>query len=184
MHKPLLGEKIAVLVANGFEEKDLTELQRALLPYGATMRIISMDHGLVNSWNEGGWGLNFAADSALSAALAADFSMLVVPGGRRSIEKLKLTAHTRRFLNGFLDFRKPIVMFGDAVELLGFTEKAAGRTVTGPESAREALNKAGAVWKEEAFVIDGQLMTTAGGQTDAKNAADFLLQAYTMVEAA
>jgi protease I len=175
-------------VANGFEEKDLTEMQRALQLYGANMRIVSMDHGLVNSWNQGGWGLNFAADAVLSAALAADFSMLVVPGGRRSIEKLKLTAHTRRFINGFLDFRKPVVMFGDAVELLAFTDKAAGRTVTGPESVREALDKAGAVWKEEAYVADGSLMTiAANGGADAVSAkavAEFLVQDYSLVEAA
>ena len=97
----LQGAKIAILVANGFNEQDLTSAQRILQGYGAYLRVISMDNGLVNSWNGTGWGLNFAADKMLNEALAADFSMLMVPGGRRSVDKLKLTAHTRRFINGF-----------------------------------------------------------------------------------
>src|SRR5690606_33724615 len=117
--------------------------QKALLPFGANIRIVSMDHGLVNSWNGLGWGLHFAADKALNSALAADFSMLVVPGGRRSLEKLKLTAHTKRFISGFVDSRKPVAFFGEAVELLAFAERAAGKTVTGPASCKDTMEMAG-----------------------------------------
>lgn len=162
MTKALLGQKLAVLVANGFCEKDLTEMQRALLKTGANVRIIGMDQGLVNSWNENGWGLNFAADQMLSEALGANFSMLVIPGGQRSVDKLKLTAHTRRFIGSFLDARKPVVAFDQAVELVAFAQRISGRTVTGPDNLKDEAVKVGAVWVEESFVIDGNLMT--GGE--------------------
>lgn len=97
MSKTFVGDKIAILVANGFTEQDLTHTQRALQAQGANTRIIGMDNGLVNSWTGDAWGHHFAADCALNMALAADYDMLIIPGGRRSIEKLKLTAHTRRF---------------------------------------------------------------------------------------
>ena len=132
MKKPLLGEKIAVLVANGFSEKDLTLTQKALINAGASIRIVSMDHGLVNSWNDLGWGLNFAADQVLSEALAADYDMLLVPGGQRSVEKLKLTAHTRRFIGGFVGMSKPVVFFEEAADLLAFADRAAGIALCGP----------------------------------------------------
>lgn len=191
MRKPLSGEKIAVLVANGFCEKDLTALQRALQPLGAAMRIISMDHGLVNSWDGEGWGLNFAADASLSAALAADFSMLVIPGGSRSVEKLKLTAHTRRFIGGFIDMGKPVLTFGAALDLLVFTEKLAGRSVTGPDSLRAAAEQAGASWVEAAFAVDRNLMTAPGMDEQGERAAafiaaaaDFLVASVTQAQAA
>ncbi len=159
MNKPLLGEKIAVLVSNGFSEKDFTHIQKTLMSAGADMRIVSMDNGLVNSWNDEGWGLNFAADTALSAALAADYTMLLVPGGQRSIEKLKLTAHTRRFVNGFLNAKKPAVLFEDAVDLLVFAEKAGEYDVAGPQKLKESLEQAGATWVDCVYAVDGSLMT-------------------------
>jgi protease I len=159
MHKPLLGQKLAVLVANGFCEKDLTEMQRGLMKTGADVRIVGMDQGLVNSWNESGWGLNFASDKMLSEALGADFSMLVIPGGQRSVDKLKLTAHTRRFIGSFMDSRKPVVAFDQAIDLIVFAQRVTGRTITGPAQLKEEAEKAGAVWADEAFAIDGNLMT-------------------------
>ncbi|MCB9983201.1 MAG: DJ-1/PfpI family protein [Rhodospirillales bacterium] len=126
MSQSLRGQKVAVLVANGFCEKDLTVLQKEILHSGAQIRIVSMDAGLVNSWDDestpGGWGLNFAADAVLSRALAADYDMLVVPGGVRNIEKLQLTAHTRRFIRGFVEAGKAVVFYNNAVGLLRFAE--------------------------------------------------------------
>lgn len=181
MKKPLLGEKIAVLVANGFAEQDLTQAQKILRTAGADIRIVSMDNGLVTSWADTGWGLNFAADSVLSEALAVDYTMLLVPGGQRSVEKLKLTAHTRRFINGFLNAKKPTVMFEDAVDLLVFSEKAGEYEVSGAEKLKDALEEAGAVWNDSASTTDGMLLT---GKSDSetrdmlcKEAAGFLIGA-------
>lgn len=188
MQKPLLGVKTAVLVANGFNEKDLTETQTALQKLGTHVRIISMDHGLVNSWSGDGWGLNFAADQVLSAALAADYEMLVVPGGQRSADKLKLTAHTKRFIGGFLDAQKPVVLFGEALDLLIFADKIAGRRVAGPQSLKDAAEAAGAEWTAEDSAIDGNLMTGGAADTDltayAREAAGFFASWFTVSKAA
>jgi protease I len=188
MRKPLIGENLAVLVANGFHESDLTMTQKALQPLGANIRIVSMDHGLVNSWNEQGWGLHFAADKALNAALAADFSMLVIPGGSRSIEKLKLTAHTRRFISGFIDMRKPVAFFGDAVELLGFSERLSGRSVVSSESFKEQALAAGANISQDVYQIDESIIT--GGYDAAtlpeyvQAVSSFFVSSFSMKEAA
>ena len=48
MDQPLAGKTIAILVANGFEEVEMTEAQRALLKTGAILRTISPEQGLVN----------------------------------------------------------------------------------------------------------------------------------------
>ena len=188
MSKPMLGQKLAVLVANGFCETDLTTAQRTLQKAGVNVRIVSMDQGLVNSWNGNGWGLNYAADHALNAALAADFDILLIPGGQRSIEKLKLTAHTKRFINGFMNAAKPVIAFDEALDLLVFCEKVQGRTITGPDALRPAAEAAGAQWSESPFVMDGNLMT--GGAADAsiedfvKAVSEQLLSVYGEKQAA
>lgn len=159
MNKPFIGKKIAILVANGFNEQDLTLTQRSLQSKGANTRIIGMDNGLVNSWTGDAWGHHFASDQVLSTALAADFSMLVVPGGRRSIEKLKLTAHTRRFIGGFMDAGKPVAIFDDALDLLVFAEKVDGVTVAGPESMKDLVEEKGGIFSVSECEISGNLIS-------------------------
>jgi protease I len=181
MKKPLLGEKIAVLVANGFSEKDLTFTQKNLVNAGGVLRIVGMDHGLVNSWNDQGWGLNFATDQVLSEALAADFDMLIVPGGQRSIDKLKLTAHTRRFVGGFVGMNKPVAFFEEAVDLLLFAERAQGYTVTGPEKLQAEAEMAGADWSGESSVVCKNIIT--GRSSDHGNEAYALEVGRFLVEA-
>lgn len=180
MRKTLQGTKIAVLVANGFSEKDMTLTQQALLPAGASIRIVSMDHGLVNSWNESGWGLNFASDQVLSEALAADYDMLIVPGGQRSIDKLKMTAHTRRFVGGFVDAGKPAALFEEAVGLLLFAGRAEGHTITGPESLCSEAEGAGASWADEEYVISRSLITgrssEKGSEGYARKVGEFFVE--------
>lgn len=162
-HKILSGVKIAVLVGNGFDEADMTEAQRALLLAGASLKVVGVDQGLVNGWQGTGWGHHFAVDSPLSAALAADYAMLVVPGGQRSLDKLKMTAHTRRFIGGFMAANKPVAALGDAVRLLAFADQLAGRCVSGPESVREEAASAGAVWTDSPLSVDGALLTGKTG---------------------
>lgn len=159
MSKTLIHEKIAILLANGFNEQEMTATQKILQKQGAHTRLISMDHGLVNSWTGTAWGHHFAADCILSSVLAADFSMLLIPGGRRSIEKLKLTAHTRRFINGFLNTGKPLALMGDAAELLYGNETARGRSVCGPDYLEQGAATAGLVWKKGSVNVDGNLLT-------------------------
>lgn len=181
MKKPLLGEKIAVLVANGFSEKDLTLTQKALIADGGSIRIIGMDHGLVNSWNDQGWGLNFAVDQVLSEALAADFDMLIVPGGQRSIEKLKLTAHTRRFIGGFVGMNKPVALFEEALDLLLFAQRAQGYTVSGSEKLRHEAELAGAQWSDASFIVSQNVISGRssehGNEAFAQEVVRFLVSA-------
>lgn len=164
MSKCLLNKKIAILVANGFNEQEMTEMQKLLQREGAHTRIISMTHGLVNSWTGTSWGHHFAADGILSNALAVDYSMLVVPGGRRSVEKLKLTAHTKRFINGFLQTNKPLAVIGDAVELLISTESIEGREIAGPDYLKGDVENAGAQWSGQACAVSKNLLTCDSAQ--------------------
>ena len=117
-HTSLSGQKIAVLVANGFHENHLTQVQRSLQESGAHMQIVSMDHGLVNGWKDDSWGLHFASDQVLHTALAVDYDILIIPGGARAMEKLSLTGHTRRFIGGFVNAGKAVVAFDEAADLL------------------------------------------------------------------
>lgn len=176
MSKSMIGVKVAVLAANGFDEKDFIAVQRALAEAGASMRIISTDQGLVNGWDGQGWGHNFAVDTPLNSALGVDYDALVIPGGSRSLDKLRLTAHTRRFIGSFMGAMKPVAVMGDALSLMVFAEQLNGKTVSGPEAMEATAIKAGATWQNEAVSMDGALIT---GVCDDAGRAAFI---STMIE--
>lgn len=166
MSKPLQGLKIALLVANGFDETDMTHVQRRLVASGATLKIVSSENGLVNSWVGTGWGHHFPTDGNVSTVLAADFDALYVPGGSRSIGKLKENAHARRIVRGFFDAQKPIMMLGCAVELLAAAERAKDCVVTGDPACEKTMIDAGATWVETPTHVEAFLATALGNNPE------------------
>jgi len=123
MDVSLSGLTIAIMVSGGFAETEFTELQRALAKTGATLKTISTDAGLVNGWQGNSWGHYFPIDAQLGDVMAADLDALIVPGGDRSINKLKTNMNTGRILRHMLDAQKPVVMFGAAMDLLAAIER-------------------------------------------------------------
>lgn len=172
MQKPLVGTKIAVLVANGFEENHFITVQRHFLEMGAALKIVSTNQGLVNGWDGASWGHNFAVDAQLNTALGVDYSGLIIPGGSRSIEKLKTTAHTRRFIGSFMAAHKPVAVMGDALQLMAFSEQLDGLTVSGDDAMRDMAVQAGAKWNDEAMFQDGTVLT---GQCDMTSMDDYII---------
>ncbi len=157
--KPLTGTKIAVLLANGFEEKSFLAAQKVMLEMGATIRLISTNQGLVNGWDGNAWGHNYAVDAPLNTALGVDFEAIVIPGGERSVEKLKMTAHTRRFIGSFMAANKPVIAMGDAIALMAHAEQLDSKTVAGPEDMRALATQQGATWSEEPMYMDNNFMS-------------------------
>lgn len=146
MQKPLAGKKVAILIANGFNENEMTTFQRGVLEAGGIPKIVSIENGLTNGWQGTNWGHYFAVECPLADALAADFDILIIPGGSRSHDKLKLTAHTRRFIGGFLAAHKPMVILSDAAHLLVATNQVNGLMLNAPEKFADEINNAGGVY--------------------------------------
>ncbi len=178
MAKALQSQKIAVLISNGFNEHEFLSIQKAMIEQGASLRIVSTDSGLVNGWDGKGWGHNFAIDAQLNTALGIDYDAVIIPGGQRSLDKLKLTAHSRRFIGSFLAAMKPVVCMGDAVQLLAHTDHVSGKTVSGPEGKKAIAETAGAVWSAEAVSMDATLLT---GDTEGDKLASYVAAAVDMM---
>jgi protease I len=166
MHKPLAGKNIAVLVASGFEELQMTEPQKALLALGATIKLVGPE-SLANGWHGDSWGHYFPVDGQLSSMLSADYDMLLVPGGARSLIKLAQTPHTKRIVSAFIDDQKPVAMIGEGVEVLVIADRAEGITVAGAPESQAALEGAKAVWSEDAIQLSGNVLSATGADMPA-----------------
>ena len=79
--KPLNGKKIAILVADGFEQVELTEPRKALDAAGADTSIVSLKPGQVRAWKFTEWGEQFPVDMVVERADPAAFDALLLPGG-------------------------------------------------------------------------------------------------------
>ena len=121
------GKTIAIMVASGFDEAGFIAIQRAMMDAGAKLKIISREAGLANAWNGTSWGMSYPTDSTLSTTLAIDYDGLIIPGGKRHIETLKNEAHAKRVLGAFLRETMPVLLIGDASELLLLIEGATDR---------------------------------------------------------
>lgn len=162
MTATLNGRSVAYLVFSGFTEVEMTETQKALIAEGAKTKILSRENGLVNGWHEMSWGHFFPTDGDLATALSVDYDAILVPGGSRSLAKLKDEPHVKRFLSSALKGDQPVVMLGEAVSLLGHLELATGRTVAAAGETAETVAAAGATVAEGEIVVDGNLITAHG----------------------
>ena len=165
MENGLAGLRIAIMVANGFEERHFTEAQRALADSGATVTVISPENGLANSWHGKNWGHYFPTDKQLNEVLAADFNALILPGGSRSILKLAGNAHARRIVTSFVDGAKPVVALGEAVNLLAVFDRVVGMNVTGCDSEKAIVEEKQGVWQSletDEALISGTFFTAVG----------------------
>ncbi|MCA8927599.1 MAG: DJ-1/PfpI family protein [Alphaproteobacteria bacterium] len=161
--KRLSGKKVAIMVANGFQETHMTEVQKVLTQQGAASSVISNEIGVVNGWHEESWGHNFFVDSSLNKVLPSQYDALLVPGGERSLQSLCGNAHAKRIVKGMIDSGKPVGLLGRGPLLLVAAECAAGRSVSGNAVIEETVSKAGAIWQAGGEpVVDGAVLSGAG----------------------
>ena len=76
--------RVAILVAEGFEQQELTEPRKALDEAGAVTQIVSPAEGEVQGWNHFDKADMFPVDVPLAEANADDFDALLLPGASRT----------------------------------------------------------------------------------------------------
>lgn len=160
MATQLNGKKVAILVAKGFEQIELTEPKRALEDAGAETRIVSPEMTAVRAWNRGDWGDTIPVDVPLSVARADDFDALLLPGGVMNPDKLRMNEAAVRFVQGFLAAGKPIAAICHGPWMLIEAGAVKGRLVTSYPSLKTDLLNAGAHWVDWEVAVDHGLVTS------------------------
>lgn len=161
MTQSLQNMNVAILMANGFDEPQFIEIQKKMQMMGASIKIVSHNQGLISGWDGQGWGHSHAVDVPLNGALGVDYDILVVISGARSFSKLSATAHTRRFVSSIVGAQKPVIVMGDAVELMSEIQQLEGLTVSCSPDSQDVCHHAGARISEDAIHVDGHVMTGA-----------------------
>lgn len=156
----LNGKKVAILVADGFEQEELTSPREALQNAGAQSFIVSPNDKRVRGWKDGQWGDSFDVNVHLDRADPEQFDALVLPGGVMNPDKLRANDRAVKFVRAFFEQKKPVAAICHGPWTLIDADVTNGRRMTSYHSIRKDLMNAGAKWVDEPVVVDHGLVTS------------------------
>ena len=156
----LKGKRVAILVADGFEQVELTEPRKALDEAGARTQIVSPAKGQVQGWKHFDKAEHFQVDVPMDSANATDFDALLLPGGVANPDQLRTNPKAVAFVRAFFDSGKPVAAICHGPWTLIDAGVARGRRITSWPSLKADLTNAGAQWSDEEVVVDGGLVSS------------------------
>ncbi|HZT59861.1 MAG TPA: type 1 glutamine amidotransferase domain-containing protein [Pyrinomonadaceae bacterium] len=160
MANKLDGKRVAILVADGFEQVELEGPQQALEEAGAETLIVSPNEESVAGWHHFDAGDLFDVDVPLAEADPNDFDALLLPGGVANPDQLRMKPEAVQFVKAFFDAGKPVAAICHGPWTLIEAGAVEGRTMTSWPSLKTDLTNAGAKWVDEQVVTDSGLVTS------------------------
>jgi protease I len=161
MAKDLNNLKVAILVADGFEQKELAEPREALDEAGAQTLIVSpVEAREVQGWDHYDHADKFPVDVKLEDADPDDFDALLLPGGVANPDQLRMNPDAVEFVREFFDAGKPVAVICHGPWTLIEADVVRGRKITSWPSVRTDLINAGANWVDQEVVVDNGLVSS------------------------
>lgn len=155
----LSGKRVALLVAAGSEQSELSVMRDVLADSGAEPVVLSPKKQEVRLWKNVDWGVTVPVDAPVVDSRADDYDALVIPGGVIAADTLRADRQAVQLARDFIAQGKPVGAMGHAVWVLVEADAVGGRMVTSIESMRSDVMHAGATWVDDPAVHDGQLIT-------------------------
>ena len=147
---------ILIVATDGFEDSELLEPRRRLIEKGARVTLAAPEAREI----KGDKGAAIRADASLDDVDARDYDGLLIPGGTKNPDKLRMNAKAVELVRKFMDDDRPVGAICHGPWLLVEADVLRGRTVTGWPSIRTDLANAGAEVVDEAAAVDGNLVTS------------------------
>jgi protease I len=149
--------RIAMPVAEGFEDAELMVPYRRLLAAGHDLVIFGARRGETVTGKRYGASVTITAEAPDIDPDA--FDALVIPGGH-SPDHLRIVPEVVEFVRRFAHTGRPIAAICHGPQLLIEAGAVRGRTLTSWPSVRTDLENAGARWVDRPVVRDGNLITS------------------------
>ncbi|MFG2099507.1 type 1 glutamine amidotransferase domain-containing protein [Micromonospora echinaurantiaca] len=156
----LQGKRIAFLAADGVEEVEYVQPREAVERAGATVELVSLKPGSIQSFNHLDQSKTYGVDVAAADADAGGYDGLVLPGGVANPDFLRTDPDAVRFVQAFFEAGKPVAVICHGPWTLIEADVVRGRRITSWPSLRTDLTNAGATWVDEPVVTDGNLTSS------------------------
>ena len=154
------GKKVAILVADGFEQVEMTKPRDALEEAGAETKIVSLKSGQIQGMHHADIGDKFDVDLVVADARPEEFDALIIPGGLLNPDALRSTEDALEFARHFLREGKPVAAICHGPQVLISADLVRGRKMTSWPAIQADMRNAGARWVDEEVVVDNGLVTS------------------------
>jgi protease I len=160
MARKLEGKKVAILVADGFEQVEMTKPRAALDEAGAETKIVSTKSGQIQGMHHADKGDKFDVDLTLDEARPEEFDAIMIPGGLMNPDELRGTPEALAFVKHFFEEGKPAAAICHGPWVLIDAGLVRGRTLTSWPNIQTDVKNAGGKWVNEEVVVDNGLVTS------------------------
>jgi len=155
--------RVAVIVADGFEQSELDVPVRALRDAGVTVDVLAPDeahHGHIRGEVKGKETVGARPDRLLRDANPNTYDGLVIPGGVQSPMWMRSSGPHLAWVRRMFERGRPVAAICHGPWLLSAADVASGRIVTSHPDCRADLEQAGARWVDQEVVVDRGLVTS------------------------
>ena len=156
--------RVLIIATDGFEEWELFGPRQILQERGAEVVLASPKRDPIQATIHDDPGKTIRPDITVDEALADDFDALILPGGVRNPDHLRLNERTIQLIKDFAAQGKPVGAICHGPWLLVEADLLRGRTATSWPSIRTDLRNAGANVVDEPAVTDGNIVTSRNPQ--------------------
>jgi protease I len=156
--------RVLIVASDGFEESELFGPREILQQRGAEVILASPKRDPIQATVHDDPGKTIRPDLTVDEAHADDFNALILPGGVRNPDHLRLHANVIALIREFDRQGKPIGAICHGPWLLVEADLLRGRTATAWPSIRTDLRNAGANVVDEPAVTDDNIVTSRNPQ--------------------
>ena len=153
----LSGKRIAILIEEEFDDRELTGPLEALRSAGATVTLIGPAAGTDYRGKQG--QVIAKSDMAAGAARISDFDALVIPGGHAP-DKMRMRHAMVDLAREAMNSGKPVAAICHGPQVLISANALRGRTLTCWPSIAIDVKNAGGLYVDKPVVEDGNLITS------------------------
>lgn len=146
-----------LIIANnwGIEETELTRPLRDLKAAGADVTLAAASADPCETVQHDRYeGETLTPDTTMDAVDAADFDLLVVPGGTCNVDRLRVNPEAIRLAQGFAKAGKPIACICHGAWLLVNAGLADGKTASPCRYIAADIENAGGTYVDETVHVD------------------------------
>jgi protease I len=152
--------RVLIVATDGFEESELFGPRQILQDRGAEVVLASLKRDPIQATIHDDPGKTIRPDLTVEQARASDFDALVIPGGVRNPDQLRMHPEVVALVGDFARAGKPIAAICHGPWLLVEADLLRGRTATSWPSIRTDLRNAGANVVDLPAVTDGNIVTS------------------------
>jgi protease I len=152
----LTGKRVAILVAEGFQDQETLDPMNFLRDRGAEVVVIGPSVKTVTAYNS---DKQVQIEKAVADVTASEFDALIIPGGH-SPQRLRDEAEIVDFVRAFYETDRTIAAICHGPQVLIAAGVMDGKRATGYEGISDELIEAGADYKDRPLVHDGNIITS------------------------